>query len=301
MAQAHDHISICVCTFKRPEMLAKLLDKVDTQSTKELFTYSVVIVDNDFLQSAKATVEHHREKSGLKIEYHVEPDQNIARARNMAIDKADGNLIAFVDDDEFPAEDWLYRLYETYKLYKVDGVLGPVLPYFEEQPPQWIIKGRFCERISYTTGTVLDDGRTGNVLLSGSIFRNGGNRFDPQFGRTGGEDSEFFENVIKQGRVFVWCNEAPVFEIVPRERWKRSFYLKKSLRIGGLTGEKAVKWPSKYMYLAKTVASLLFYGTVLPVSILAGQHQFMKFLTKAIYCVGCLMGFYGLVAIRYRN
>ena len=44
---ATPHISVCVCTFKRPDSLTRLLSKIADQRSDEQFTFSVVIVDND--------------------------------------------------------------------------------------------------------------------------------------------------------------------------------------------------------------------------------------------------------------
>ena len=52
------------------------------------------------------------------------------------------------------------------------GVLGPVLPHFDELPPAWVVAGRFCERQRYVTGHVIKwaESRTGNVLFRLSIL-----------------------------------------------------------------------------------------------------------------------------------
>ena len=41
------HISICICSYKRPEMLRKLLGELRGLETRDRFTFSVVISDND--------------------------------------------------------------------------------------------------------------------------------------------------------------------------------------------------------------------------------------------------------------
>ena len=56
MYNVKDHISVCICTYKRPKLLVRLLRKLQKQQTANLFTYSIVIVDNDFNQSAKEAV-----------------------------------------------------------------------------------------------------------------------------------------------------------------------------------------------------------------------------------------------------
>lgn len=285
-------------------MLFKLLNKLQDQVTENLFTYSAVVVDNDADQSGRETVKDWKDKSEIQIDYYCEPEKNIALARNKAVENAKGNFIAFIDDDEFPVNTWLLNLFKTYNAYKCTGVLGPVKPHFEKAPPEWIVKGNFCERPSHITGSILrhSDTRTGNVLLSRKIFEDENNRFGAEFGRTGGEDIEFFYRRIGEGHIFIWCHEAPVYETVPPERWQKSFYLKKYLRMGGLTGEKFRSISaSGFKYFAKITAALCFYALATPFSFLFGQHQYMKCLTKDLYYIGCISGFLGYVPIRNRE
>ena len=156
MSNGVHHISVCVCTYKRPELLKRLLEDLRCQDTGGLFTYSIVVVDNDHSRSAEAVVGDFAVSSDIPIKYCIEPRQNIALARNKAIDNVDGDLVAFIDDDEFPIKSWLLTLFEALNKYGVDGILGPVKPYFEDQPPQWVVKGKFYDRPSYPTGFVID-------------------------------------------------------------------------------------------------------------------------------------------------
>ncbi len=99
-----DQISVCICTYKRPDLLRRLLERLDEQKTAGLFDYSAVIVDNDKSESARETAELYARQLRMSISYHVEPEQNIALARNRAIENASGDYVALIDDDEFPNE-----------------------------------------------------------------------------------------------------------------------------------------------------------------------------------------------------
>ena len=101
-------------------MLAKALKDVIAQVTASKFSYEVVVVDNDSRRSAEDTVRRFQSTNELKIIYDCEPEQNIALARNRAIQNATGNFIAFMDDDEYPVKDWLARLYHTMKEYNAE-------------------------------------------------------------------------------------------------------------------------------------------------------------------------------------
>jgi succinoglycan biosynthesis protein ExoM len=290
------HICVCICTFRRAAALTELLKALEHQRSDGAFTHSVVVADNDALASAKVVVEEFAARSPMPVRYCVEPRQNIALARNLAVAHADGDFVAFIDDDEIPVEDWLLQLLTTYRRFAVDGVLGPVKPRFEEPPPKWVVAGRFCERPTYPTGFVIDwrKGRTGNVLLNRALFEGLDQPFRPQF-RTG-EDQDFFRRMINErSRVFVWCNEALAYETVPPVRWNRRFMLRRALLRGAVSlahpsmGAKAV---------AKSAVAAAAYTAVLPLSLMFGQRGFMTILIKLFDHTGRLLASIGVRPIK---
>ena len=291
-----DHIAVCICTFRRPRMLDRLLSCLETQRAGNQFTWSVVVVDNDAGESARATVEAFRARGRLDVSYTVAAEQNIARARNAAVDRAEGTYVAFIDDDEFPPENWLLRLLETCRAYNADGVLGPVLPYFQTPPPQWVVKGRVFERPMHTTGHWLDweNTRTGNVLFRSAVFDAPDARFDHLFG-SGGEDREFFRRMIAKGHRFVWCAEAGVHETVPAFRWGQSFLFRRAL----LRGQVSVLHDSgKTAGVAKSAAAALFYALALLPSLLSGRHLFVDYLVRLGDHLGRVLASAGIRLVR---
>jgi glycosyltransferase involved in cell wall biosynthesis len=290
------HITVCVCTFKRPALLERLLTRLGDQATRNLFDYSVTVVDNDRGESARAAVESFARRGVLAIRYCVEPEQNIARARNKAVANAPGDFIAFIDDDEFPRPEWLVTLYEAVERFKAAGVLGPVLPYFDERPPQWVERGRFYERTRHSTGTVLPwtSTRTGNVLFRSAILTGEDTPFKPELG-SGGEDRDFFKRKIEEGLTFVWCDEGVVYELVPPHRWKKSFMLRRAL----LRGQHYVTNAS-YSRLTVPVAFLAvpLYLVALPFLLVAGEHLFMKYLIKLCDHLGKCLAFAGITVVK---
>lgn len=294
-----DSITVCICTYKRPELLAHLLMQLQNQKTEELFSYDVVVVDNDRAQTAKPVVENAQTETNMKISYYCEPEQNIALARNRAVKNAKGEYIGFLDDDEYPISEWLLRLYKSIRKYHADGVLGPVKPHFEQQPPMWVIRGRICERDSFPTGTELTNARytrTGNVLLSKTLFKNESDYFNPGFGRTGGEDVDFFNRMIRKGCKFVWDNEAVAFESVPPDRTTRKYFLTRALLRGVINS----KQPS-LRSLSKSVFASTLYTAALPFLFLIGHHVFMKYLIKDCDHIGKLLGVCGFKSVKERN
>lgn len=287
------NVCVCICTFKRPVLLGKLLHELKFQRTEGLFSYSVVVVDNDLNKSAHDIVESFKRASNIDVRYSVEPEQNIAHARNRAVENARGDYIAFIDDDEYPTSNWLLTLFKAIHEFRADGILGPVLPYYEITPPQWIIKGKFHERPSHETGSILrwTETRSGNVILRKSIFDEKDSWFREEFG-SGGEDKDLFRRLINKGGQFVWCAEAPVYEVVPPERFKRSFMLRRALLRGKTPYNHSV---AAYM---KSLIAIPFYTLLLPFLIFIQHHIFMKILVSYFDHIGRMLSLFGFNVIK---
>jgi len=289
------HIAVCICTYKRPDFLRRLLGELRDQDTAGLFTYSIVVADNDRLESAKEVVSEFAAASGIPIVYCVEPQQNIPSARNKAIENAAGDFVAFIDDDEFPTKNWLLTLFNACSQYNVDGALGPVLRHFDEKPPKWIVRSNFYQRTTHPTGFVIawKDGRTNNVLLNKRVFSPGVQPFRPEF-RTG-EDQDFFRRMIEVGHKFVWCNEAVVYEVVPPVRWKRTVILKRAL----LRGTVSIVHPTFGAGdIAKSLIAAPVYAAALPLAFLCGQHRFMALSEKLFEHLGRLLALLGVNPVK---
>lgn len=297
-----DHISVCICTFKRPEMLAHALEGVASQVTGDAFSCEVVVVDNDRMRSAEDIVKSRPKNENLHVRYDCEPEQNIALARNRAVRNSTGNHIAFIDDDESPDTRWLVNMHRTLKENDADGVLGPVLPFYPPGTPDWLEKSRLCERKRNTTGSLITgkDMRTGNILFQRHVFDKDGPWFIPARGRTGGEDGEFLSRQIAKGRRFVWCDEGVVFESVPEDRWRLTFYLKKELRIGTLTGE-ILRTSRPLRHGAKSCLLVFAYILLLPFSFIWDRYKWMRILVKLSYHTGLLLSLFGISLLRYRQ
>lgn len=296
---AIEHISVCICTFKRPRLLERLLHALERQATNGLFRYSVVVADNDRQASARRVVSDFAAVSLLPVTYAVEERQNIALARNRALENAKGDFIAFVDDDEFPERNWLLNLFETCKAYGVQGVLGPVKPFFEQEPPPWMRKGGFFDRASHPTGYRVGwfEARTGNVLFRREILNGIAQVFRPEFG-TAGEDVDFFRRMMEKGYVFVWCNEASVYEAVPPARCRPGYLLRRAL----LRGSNFPNHPiHRLRNMVKSVVAVPFYTLILPVLPLCGRHVFLDYLIRLLDHVSRLLAFLGWKLARERR
>jgi succinoglycan biosynthesis protein ExoM len=294
MAEEKPHVSVCICTYKRPALLRGLLDELGCQVTAGLFTYSIVVADNDESQSAKTVVSEFAARSDIPITYCVQPRRNIALARNTTVENATGDFIAFIDDDEFPTKRWLLTLLNACSKCGADGVLGPVIPYFDETTPRWVIKGGFYDRPTHPNGMrlVWSQTRTGNVLIRSRLFVEG-QRFNPAF--LAASDQAFFRTAITKGHAFSWCNDAVVYEVIPPGRCKRSFLVRKALFKGAFS--RRIAGSAIFPFVLSFIAAPAYFAA-LPIALVLGQATFMKYTFKLCYHLGRLLALVGVNPIK---
>jgi glycosyltransferase involved in cell wall biosynthesis len=276
-------------------MLRRLLEELSGQQTDDEFTFSAVVVDNDAAESARTVIEEFKRQSPLRVDYDVEPQQGISRARNKVVTSAKGDYLAFIDDDEFPAPGWLIKLYEACLTYSADGVLGHVKRHFEEEPPTWLRKSSLLQRRLNLTGTPVDwhEAPTANVLIRGDLVRGDGQPFCPEL--RSGEDQDFFRRKMEEGRRFFWSAEAVVYEAVPRGRWRRSYHLRRALLRGYSSFQKPDCGAAS---IGKSIVAVPLYLIALPLAQVAGHHRFMTLLVKMCDHLGKLLALVGINPIR---
>ncbi|MCH8620579.1 glycosyltransferase family A protein [Undibacterium sp. TS12] len=235
-------LSICICTYKRPVLLRRLLQAV-LEQTGLVVSIEVVVVDNDTEQSAATVLAEMGAVLGSRLRSVNLANPNISLARNAAVAAASGKWIVMIDDDEVPVANWLEQLLIVQQAHNADVVFAPVIPDYAETTPAWIREGGYFDRRRLSTGTRIDhrDARSGNVLIRHSMLQSlaasqqgGIGPFDPAFGTTGGEDTMLFRRLDSLGAVMVWCDEAPAYEFIPAERATARWLLQRSYRTGQL-------------------------------------------------------------------
>jgi succinoglycan biosynthesis protein ExoM len=236
------HITVCIATYKRTEFLKKLLHSLREQKTEGRFSYSLVVVDNDAGGSAKAVVAGFKKASLIKVEYHIQPVKNISLTRNMCVSKSRGDYIAFIDDDEYACGEWLYELYSTMREYETDVVHGYVEADFLHPVTRLRSSIFYFSRYNTFGKPVIKQGEknypvksTNNCLIKSSLIKKYMRPFNPEYGLTGGEDTDFFINIAESGASFRWAAKAVVYEQIPCERCRLLTIIKRIMRAGNST------------------------------------------------------------------
>lgn len=281
-------LSICICTFRRPALLAALLAELQHMHWDDPRTCELVVVDNDPSLSAMGTLSDWAHISKFRLRADPLGASNIAAARNRLVALATGDRVLFLDDDQHPHDPgWAQALCRTMDSHRADVVFGPVKPLYGAGTPDWVRRaGHFeLDPAGMATGTLVskDLAHSGNALIARHCFEGNTPPFDEAFGRTGGEDSVFFQGLIQRGLKLVWCAEGAVSEHVPPERANAAWLLKRSYREGQtwvrteLHGLPApAQWRRSVVILARALVALpvsvLLWWLFAPVSKPRGLH-----------------------------
>jgi succinoglycan biosynthesis protein ExoM len=296
-------IDVCVATYKRPALLGKLLHSLCQQTLDEDMEVHIVVVDNDAAGSACEVVERYATTGDMNVRYEKEPVQNIALARNRALSLCGGDYIAFIDDDEEATSEWLRHLLHTARKFETDTVFGPVVPVYPDNTPKWVRRGRYFERARYRTGTLCPHGSTNNVLVSRKTLVATGVQFDQAYGRTGGEDTNFFYRLGQRGARMVWCDEALVHEAVPEDRMTPTWLIKRAYRGGQMHARLFIssKPPrARVLWVVQRVTYLTAAVLALPLAWLWGKEKGVRVLMKISSNFGHLTSLTGRFYEGYR-
>jgi succinoglycan biosynthesis protein ExoM len=297
-------VSVCIATYRRSDRLRAVLADLARQARPP---DQVVVVDNDSAGSARPLIEQLR-AAGLPwpITYDIQPERNIAATRNLTVQLADGDWLAFIDDDERAPESWLAQMLETATTHGADGILGPVEPQLPPDAPAWIQRGRFYDFPHLRSGeqVPLNRMRFGNVLLHGDALRAEPGPFDVSYGLSTGEDGDLLVRLAHKGHRILWCDEAIVWEPIEARRLSLRWLLMRALSGGQEFARQTVNgrygpigWPGRAVFFCRALLQLLVAAGLALLSWPGGRHRAAHWLITAYANLGKLSVFWGW---RYR-
>ena len=112
-------VTVVIVTYNRAEMLKEALESLTTQSR---LPDEVLVVDNNSSDRTKAVAESF--KGRLNMSYVFEPVQGTSTARNTGIKHAQGDIIAYLDDDCIAEKDWLHYIEIPFLKDPAIGMVG---------------------------------------------------------------------------------------------------------------------------------------------------------------------------------
>ena len=116
-------VSVLVPTFKRAHLISYVFEGLRKQTYKD---FEVVVILKPSGDGTEDIVKKY--KKWLNINLILQNEGFVVDALNLGFKYAQGNIIAFLDDDAIPFPDWTQKHLETYVESSVGGVAGNVIP-----------------------------------------------------------------------------------------------------------------------------------------------------------------------------
>lgn len=142
-------ISVVVPTHRRPELLRRSLQALTSEDYPPN-RLEVIVVENGAPGTCRAVVDEARARSHVDIRYLVVPHGGPAAARNAGWRAAQGDIIAFTDDDTIPSPRWLAEGVASL-LEGADVVSGRTVVPVSDRPTDAGRDARLLERATLTT------------------------------------------------------------------------------------------------------------------------------------------------------
>ncbi|MEH2373127.1 hormogonium polysaccharide biosynthesis glycosyltransferase HpsE [Nostoc sp.] len=131
--------TVAIPTYNGAERLPKVLELLLNQKEIENLSWEIIIIDNNSSDNTNEVIQYYQKTCTQKflLRYFLEKKQGITFARMRAISEARGEFIAFVDDDNLPAPDWVFQSYTFGKNHPQAGAWsGQIHGDFEVSPPE---------------------------------------------------------------------------------------------------------------------------------------------------------------------
>nr|BAP91642.1 glycosyl transferase family 2 [Phormidium sp. KS] len=131
--------TVAIPTYNGESRLPEVLERLQKQVNVENLSWEIIVIDNNSNDNTKKVVEEYQSNwvYSYPLKYFYEPEQGAGFARKRAIEAAKSLLIGFLDDDNFPALDWVSNAYLFSQKYPQAGAYGSQIhPLYEVEPPQ---------------------------------------------------------------------------------------------------------------------------------------------------------------------
>ncbi|MBI1280487.1 MAG: glycosyltransferase [Anaerolineaceae bacterium] len=257
--------SVVICTYNRLDHLMASVSSALHQSLPA-DAYEVVVVDNASTDGTAAAVQALLPDHG-NLRYMHEARLGLATARNTGWQAAQGQYVAFLDDDAKAENNWL----ETAKRLIADNptnlrcVGGPIHPFYTSPTPDWWLD-KYEIR---TRGAVQRHLKKGeffsgsNMIWLKSVLETYGG-FESTAGMKGnqlgmGEETGLFRRIweAEESPVFLYSPDLRVYHWVPPEKMTMAYILKRATANGQFEARFALSQNPGFGGRLKSIGSTL--------------------------------------------
>lgn len=230
-------ISAIICTHNRDGYLGAAIDSLLAQ---DFHAYEVIVVDNASTDNTKAIVEARLPHP--QLQYVHESTLGLSVARNTGAKAAQGQILAYLDDDAEASPGWLTALnniYETDDSVAIAGGRVTLIWPPGRSAPKWLSEGLSGNLGAYDLGNdivyITKPGLTPRGLNYSirADFLNQIGGFDPNLGRVGknllsNEELVMTEKALKLGFKVAYLPEALAAHNVAPGRLAPGWFMSRS-------------------------------------------------------------------------
>lgn len=221
-------MTVAICTWNRAERLRDTLEHLASAGDRG-GDWELLVVDNGSTDHTPAVAADFATRLPLRVV--VEGERGLSHARNAAIREARGRHIVWTDDDVHVRAGWLAAYADAFARWPDAAFFGgPVLPWFEGEPPRWLREGIDIVGTAYAVRDFggetfeFDDMRL--PFGANMAFRADAQRrhlYDPTLGRRGsemlsGEETQVMRAILADGGTGRWVPGAAVDHFIPADR-----------------------------------------------------------------------------------
>lgn len=182
-------ISVIIPTYDRGGLLQKCLQSLFAQTYPQS-KFEILVCDDGSTDETQKIVENLA-KEYKNLRFLKQKRQGPATARNLGVKNAQGEIIAFIDDDCRPAHDWLENLNQAFEKHpETQGVEGKTIP-------DCLTSDLFTYQLLNDTGGKY---WTCNIAYKKvALVKVGG--FDEEFRFSHCEDIDLAYRILKMGKI----------------------------------------------------------------------------------------------------
>ena len=217
-------LSVVVCTYNRVGLLADCLESLVDQTLSH-DQFEIIVVDNNSSDETGKIVLAWQNRCPF-IHYVLETRQGVSYARNTGWRRAQGEFVAYIDDDTVATAGWCEKILQAFTTIKPQpsAVGGVILPRLDKRPPWWFSPKleirTWGESAGFLDSPAAHFGFSGANMACPRQILDDFEGFNPRFGMSGGrvwlgEEPDLFMRIYKDHPYFWYDPEIKVSHYVP--------------------------------------------------------------------------------------
>ena len=123
--EAEIDVSLIICTRDRCDQLCRCLQSVRRMAFER--SWELIVVDNGSTDGTATFMAEFSGAAPFPAVYVFEPEPGLGNAHNAALRIARGKILAFTDDDCYPAADFLTRLWTAFEDPSLGYIVGRIM------------------------------------------------------------------------------------------------------------------------------------------------------------------------------